>query len=566
MTTDNTFTTLSSGRQALIINDFIDLFKSNQRGYGIGEFEGARFDEDKNKWYPGGVRWVWGKTEEQQWHDHLSGVRLLGQGVLCDDNMVWYSCLDIDSYDIDYTDEMAKIKRNSLPLVVFRTKSGGLRVTIFFSEPIEADLVIPKMKRMASLLGYAGCEVFPKQTKLDVANGDCPSWIYMPYGGQGNSPEGTALFPEQGCMNEGGNLMMMEEFISYAKDRRVSKNSFLGLFNGEDKEKTNGRTNGKRHRQGAWVQEESAELTITTMFWNGPPCMWTIAHNRCHDYQNNFLLDVATFLKKKYTENWDKALEWVNYNVLQPVGDRERLNSIIKRTQGHDYEYMCKTEPICSHCNPYACRNQEWGVGKGKGGDHFDLGATIIESEPHRFIINIGDKRVMFTAEELIRHDRYKTKCLEYNATIPAAAMKRADWENFLNKSLETATRVKPTHVIRSNADELDILMQFFKVYIPTFLRIGEKEDDKVRIKVDEKRVYFKEQRLLDWCRQTSWKLVSSMRLFIDNKCEHHGQGPGGFRGWWRSTYSISFDLLDEDVVEKWLNMVQEANHAEKES
>jgi hypothetical protein len=563
MTAEHIFTTLPIGKQALIIKEFSELFNSNKRGYGLGEFEGARFNEDKNKWIPGSVRWTWGTAGEEEWRAHLAGKRLLGLGVLCDDNMVWYACLDIDQYEIDYQDEMAKIKRSSLPLVVFRTKSGGLRVTLFFEEAIESELVIPRMKKISSLLGYAGCEIFPKQIKLDVANGDCPSWIYMPYGGTGARYIGgdevsPPMFPEQGCMNEAGNLMDITEFIPYAKDRRVSKKQFMELFAGEEKAKTNGKSNGRKHPKGSWVQEESAEVTINTMFCDGPPCMWTIAHNRCHDFQNNFLLDVATFLKQKYSENWEKALEWVNYNVLQPVGDREKLNGIIKRTQGHKYDYMCQQEPICSHCNPHACRRMPWGVGQnGKGADHLELGVTIILTEPNLYIVNLGEKRVMFNPEDLIRQDKYQLKCAEYSVPVPHRK-KPDEWIDLVNRSLETATRVQPSHAIRSHASHFDMLMVFLNVHIPNFLRYGEKPDDMARARIDERRVYFKDHRLLTWAKRDGGvKYEIEMRRFIHDKCDYHDKKTSGGR-WWRCTYSISFDMLDEDAVEKWLSIAKE--------
>jgi hypothetical protein len=563
MTSESKYSTYDSGKQVKIISDLMDLFRSNQRGYGVGEFTGARFDEDKNKWIPGHVRWSWGETTSAQWHDHLSGVRLLGQGVLCDDNRVWYASLDIDIYDVDYIEVMIRVRQSGLPLVVYRTKSGGLRVTVFFCEGVEADLVIPRMRRIASLLGYAGCEIFPKQSKLDVTNGDCPSWIYMPYGGTND------MFPEQGCMNEGGGLMELEEGIEYAKGKRITKERFLQLFTAEETAKANGKANGKKHPRGSWVQEETYEATIDAMFSEGPPCLWTIAHNRSHEMQNNFLFNVAMFLRKKYPENWGKPLEYVNYNVLQPVGDRDKLNSIISRSP--DKNYLCQQEPICSHCISNMCRRQPYGVGaNGVDVDYRELGITVIDREPNTFFVNIGDngKRLQCSFEELWYIRKFQIKCGDSGSTVPFS-IKQLDWEFVVRKGLEEATHVPPSRVIRTNADELDILTKFFNAYLPNYMRVGEKEDDKVRIRQNDRRIYFKEQRLLDWCRMTPGYNghTNAMRWFIHNKCEHHEQGPGGFRGWWRGTYSVLYDILEVEDVEKWLNMgTQSADEEDRQS
>src|ERR1700747_454204 len=152
---ETTFSSYSTGKQAQVLHDFMELFQGNDRGYGVGEFAGARQREEDNKWTPGHVRWTWGKPEAEQYHVHLAGKLLVGIGVLCDDGNVWFSCLDIDEYEIDYYEVMQKIKQTTLPLCVFRTKSGGLRITLFFDEPISAEDVIPRMRRLAARLGYA---------------------------------------------------------------------------------------------------------------------------------------------------------------------------------------------------------------------------------------------------------------------------------------------------------------------------------------------------------------------------------------------------------------------------
>lgn len=547
MTSDDNHSTSANGTQAKIINDLMDLFHSNSRGYGLGEFQGAKFNEDKSKWVPGGVRWVWGETTPDQWSDHLTGVRLLGQGVLCDDNRVWYACLDVDIYEIDYADEMAKIKRSGLPLVVFRTKSGGLRVTIFFSEAIDADLVIPRMRKVSSTLGYAGCEIFPKQTKLDVENGDCPSWIYMPYAGT------NGVIPEQGCMTEAGNLMQVEECISYAMSMRLTQAQFMDMFAAEDAAKANGKANGKKHPRGFWVEEDTYEKTINAMLWDGPVCLLIIAKNRCRDMQNNYLVDFATFAKKKYPENWEKPLEYANYNILQPVGDREKLNSIIKRFQGHDYNYMCDQEPICSHCHSHACRQQRYGVGPNGGPDDSELGLTRVDRVPSIYFGNAGDKRIQFAYSDFLTQNKYRERHLEYGAPLPPK-MKNDDYEIFMRRMFENMTVVQPTSVMRTNAAEIALLTRWFYTRIPMFMRVGEKgNDDPVRVKVRERQIYFKEWALELFLSSLNRPDADAIRTFVENKCEYHGKDDGGH--WWRCTYSIPLDTFNEEVVNKWLNV-----------
>jgi hypothetical protein len=209
------------------------------------------------------------------------------------------------------------------------------------------------------------------------------------------------------------------------------------------------------------------------------------------------------------------------------------------------------------------------GVGKGNGNvvDHLELGLTILLTEPNLFIVNLGDNRVLFNPEDLIKQDRYQLKCAEYSVPVPHRK-KPDEWIDLINKSIEAATRVPPSHAIRSHASQLDLLIALFNIQVPNFLRYGERPEDMARVKIEERRVYFKDKTIMMWARRDGgMKFETEMRKFIDSKCEYHDKKTTLGR-WWRCTYSISFDLLDEDVVEKWLNMAheeQEASHAEKE-
>jgi hypothetical protein len=327
----------------------------------------------------------------------------------------------------------------------------------------------------------------------------------------------------------------------------------MEMFAEEDAAKTNGKTNGKKHPKGAWVQEESYEVTLNTMFCDGPPCLWTIVHEKCRGMQNNFLLNVLSFLKMKYPENWDKALEWVNYNVLQPVGDRDRLNDMIKRMRTQDYQYQCHDQPICAHCNPHACRRMPYGVGtSGNGVDHFELGLTIIERVPAIIIANFGDTRIEMASHDLSNQQKYRERCMDHGIT-PPMPRKKEEWDKMVMHSFDVAPRIPPSQIMRTNAAEFEFLSQWLSILVPNFMRAGEKgKEDIVRVKVEEKRIYFKPKKLMRYCRQLSFN-EDSMRSFIDNKCQYHKDDGVGIREWWRYTYSISFDMIDVDDLETWL-------------
>jgi len=171
MSSNNDFSTASAQRQGEIIQKLMVLFKGNERFHGAANVVGSKRDEDKNKWEPAHIRYEFTPATETEWRAHLSGQRFLGLCPLLDDATVWFACMDVDksnsgNYDFEYSEEMNKITQSGFPLVVYRTKSGGLRVTIFFSESISAELAHKRMQQIAAQLGHGGCEIFPKKTKV----------------------------------------------------------------------------------------------------------------------------------------------------------------------------------------------------------------------------------------------------------------------------------------------------------------------------------------------------------------------------------------------------------------
>ena len=539
-----TFSTYEPGKQAQILHDFMDLFRGNERGYGIGEFSGATQREDDNKWKPGHVRWIWGTASDEQYRVHLAGELLLGIGPLKDDGSCWFSCLDVDDYDIDYREAMQKIRATGLPIVVFRTKSGGLRICIFFSEAIDAESVIARMRRLAAHLGYSGCEVFPKQTKLLAEKGDCPSWIFLPYSGT------REIFSEAGCMNEGGNLMDLDEAIPYCMKRRLNKMNFMNLFAAEKQADDNGKRNGKKHADRVWVEEATKQDNVDAIFWDGPVCTRVLARfGVSHGQQNSFLCHCATFLKRKY-ENWDKVLEWVNYNILMPVGDREKLSSIIRRYGSGKYEYQCHDEPMHSFCDAHGCRNKRYGVGT-NGVDHLDLAMTIVNRKPPIFIVSAGGIRIQMSSQELLNQQLFQGRFLEERVHVPFPR-KKDDHINWINTQIDSATVVEPQHIMRSNAGELELLAEWFGRHIPIWLKgVSNDKTDVLRVKEGERKIYFKWERLSEWLRRACKDSdVKAMRWFLYNNCEEHTEGRGH---WWRHTISISYDMFDEDQVRRWL-------------
>ena len=69
------------------------------------------------------------------WKGHLSGKGAsVGIIPINADNKCKWGCIDIDQYNLDHKNLIAKIRDLKLPLIVCRSKSGGAHVFIFCKE------------------------------------------------------------------------------------------------------------------------------------------------------------------------------------------------------------------------------------------------------------------------------------------------------------------------------------------------------------------------------------------------------------------------------------------------
>ncbi len=188
MTSVTDLSTFKANRQGETAQKFLQMYRGNERGHGWADPKGGYFDNLKRKWVfkPGHLGWKWGPTTIEDWEAHLSGQMMLGIGPLLDDGTCYWGCIDVDKvgdfthYDFDVAEIRQRAKAVCSAFVPVVSKSGGLHLFLHFNEPSDAGQVMDGLKMLAARIGIAGNEVFPKQRKLLVEEGDAPSWIFMP--------------------------------------------------------------------------------------------------------------------------------------------------------------------------------------------------------------------------------------------------------------------------------------------------------------------------------------------------------------------------------------------------
>jgi hypothetical protein len=545
----------------------MDLYRSNPKGHGYAFKEGMTWDDNNNKWKPQ-AKWAKSEAKEKEWRDCLSGVRHLGLGPNLDNATCWWACIDIDQirgvrYEVDYGEEMAKLKQSGLPLVPDRSKNSGFHLKVFFTEPVSCVTIRQVLWKWSALLGYAGSEIFPKQHKPLEAD-DFPNWVFMPYGPTWGE------FAEQCGMNESGGSLTIEEYLAYAERKRISPQEFMKYLKDDDSTNRSEGAKTNYKSNGLFVAERA---TPEDTFKGGPPCLMMLAKLKVHSgQQHDFLFECGTFLKKKYPDNWIEALKWVNLTILVPPGDSEKLDEIIKDHKKHvgqyAYEYRCHVQPMESYCYSVACARLPYGVGNGKNKpDFYELGLSFINRVPRLYSANVGNNRISLDASELMNVNAFRIKCVAYGADFPNR-IKGPEWDSIVRRAIENATMVEPTEAMKTAAHELEIIHTFFDITVRNnvrslgeeYLNGGGRKDDPVRIIVSENRFYFKWLKLQRFCRMKYRDVdVDKLRTYVENNCQYHGKERGsGTRLWYRCTYSIGFDKFEEDDVSYWLGQEKE--------
>ena len=210
-------------------NEDVEAFKTLFSGYteAHGTFEIKTTDPQTGK-KSGKAQTMPGAPAISAWQGHLAGApRGLGAiPLLGDGKSVKWAAIDIDVNDIDHASLEKKVEDLGLPLVVYRSKSGGAHCYLFLQMPCPAKDVVDALRNWSAALGHPGVEIFPKQTKRESdPNTGKPrpgNWINLPYFG-GDATERYCVYR--------GEPISLDKFIELAEDNR----SGSGILNNRDK-------------------------------------------------------------------------------------------------------------------------------------------------------------------------------------------------------------------------------------------------------------------------------------------------------------------------------------------
>jgi hypothetical protein len=449
---------------------FKEIFEGNNSAYGQLILSGSTTDKGKAE----GKAFIKRQpVTDTLWQEHLEGKDpALGVIPINENNECKWGCIDVDQYDLDHLSIMRNIKGFGFPLVTFRSKSGGAHLFLFAKEFIPAALMQSKLKAMAETLGYAGSEIFPKQTEILVERGDTGNFLNLPYHGGTRGLRYT--------FKAGGEAASLEAFYSIYDEWAQTKEQIESIV--------------------------IKKTEVVEAFQDGPPCLNKLAQDGFGEgSRNNALFNVAVYHKQASPDNWeDKVMEdnskWMNPPLsFQEV--KQLLASVGKR--GYD-KYRCKEQPICGVCNAAKCRTKKFGVGfEEEQMPELDT-LTKITSNPPQWFLNVGGKRVELKTEQLHNPNLFAIAVLD-QANVVSPIPKAVDWrEVYLKTLMNNLQEIEPLESLDPMNQIVNLLYDF------TVNRPAARTKEDILNKMswtDEGFTYFRMDDFYSFCKRNNWEI-----------------------------------------------------------
>lgn len=383
-----------------------------------------------------------GKVDDNLLMSHLSGEFGVGICPVTTDGKCLFGVLDIDYYKGKIRKMLDIIRDYQLPLVPFRSKSGGLHCYLFLSRGVSAKTIrdtlslIIKVFSLDKMYGEEKVEVFPKQDK--VTEDGFGSSITLPYF---NAEE-----PYTYLLDLDGNEVPFEEALNQIQKR--------------------------------FTTIEAVREALENLPYNdAPPCLQRILLSGLvggeDTGRNNFLFSFALYASKKYSlEGFASYVRELNNSFECPI-EESAVESTIASIKSKEYSYRCKDIPCNGFCDKSLCKKREFGLGREKG--HFsdiEYGQLLRYKTAEPYYVwqlklqgSEGDfKNIVFRDEgELLDQKNFAKVCVRFLNFAPRQVQTN-DWFGTLNKYLASVKDVE----VRAESDTsaLSMIRQMFVRYL----------------------------------------------------------------------------------------------------
>ena len=373
---------------------------------------------------------------------HLNGEFGVGICPVNTEGKCNFGVIDIDVYKGKIRKMLDIIREYQLPLLPFRSKSGGLHCYLFLSKSNSAKSVrevlsqVIKIFSLDKMYGEQKVEIFPKQDKITAES--MGSAITLPYF---NAEE-----PYTYLLDLDGNEVPFEEALNQIQKR--------------------------------FTTIEAVREALENLPYNdAPPCLQRILLSGLvggeDTGRNNFLFSFALYASKKYgLEGFASYVRERNNSFECPI-EEPAVESTIASIKSKEYSYRCKDIPCNGFCDKSLCKKREFGLGREKG--HFsdiEYGQLLRYKTAEPYYVwqlklqgSEGDfKNIVFRDEgELLDQKNFAKVCVRFLNFAPRQVQTN-DWFGTLNKYLASVKDVE----VRAESDTsaLSMIRQMFVRYL----------------------------------------------------------------------------------------------------
>ena len=362
---------------------------------------------------------VEGKVDKELLAMHLNGKFGVGICPVNNEGKVKFCVIDIDCYDSRVFKMLNFIQAYNLPLLPFRSKSGGLHVYMMFSKPVTARTARELCKEiiwyfnLEDIYGKTKVEIFPKQDI--VKENGFGNGVTLPY--FNGEDTYTPLLDTE------GNAIPFKEALVYIQKHITSV-------------------------------EKVKEVLEHLPYDDAPPCLQrallTFSIGSEDSGRNNFLFSYAVYAKKKYGTGFESYVSEINDSFEVPL-EENVIEQICNSVKENEYYYKCKDEPCLAFCDKTICHKREFGLGKDKGrftGIEYGQLYRYKTAEPYyiwklRLLGQEQWKDVIFKDEGYLLDQRNFAKmCIRYLNSAPMIVSTN-DWNAILNSVLPNVQDVE---------------------------------------------------------------------------------------------------------------------------
>lgn len=378
------------------VEKFKELFRGNADAYGLHIPEKNPVEGQKAQ----GKSFT--KTEpltHEHYLEHLCGEASIGIIPIDANHNIRFGAIDVDEYPSKPEFYLRLLQRAKLPLVAFRSKSGGLHLYVFFSVDTPAAKAVPVLDKIRQLLGLASdTEIFPKQKRL-LPN-QTGNYINIPY----FDFEKTARY----AYGSDGKELSLAEALHYAYTSRTTV--------GE-------------------LQEILDEMPLAV----APPCLQTIYMSGGADEgeRNCFLFNCGVYLKARFGKEFGENLHLLNSKMLHPLEYEELDKTTIASHNRQDYTYQCGNSILKNYCDKAMCASRKFGKGGGEISDlTFEKLIQVKSTSPYYIWYVNGEEMIFYNESELMNQNKFRELCLRKLHIVPDRLTDKA-WNKTLNRALE---------------------------------------------------------------------------------------------------------------------------------